>query len=163
MTVKSIIILFLFLVFPLAVCFGEGEDFLSATGEYLFFVRSEHDPKVTYYKKMVPCEVEETVLELRKRKRAYSIPSAKLVTWPVRITETPEATESQEECLGVRCFPNSRTYSAKQDMRVTYAKSVTAPLMEIFPRQVNRNKKLPVWIRVQQEAAPLGAIKKAGR
>jgi hypothetical protein len=163
MTVRPIIILFLFLAFPIDVCFGEGEDFLSETGEYLFFVRFEHDPTVTYCGKMVPCHVEETVLELRKRKRVYSMPSTKVVTWPVRITETPEAKECREECLGARCFPSARTYSAKQGIRVTYAKSVTAPLMEIVPRQVNRNRNLPIWFRVQQESAPLGAIKKAGR
>lgn len=144
-----------------AVVYGFGENVLSRTGQYTFFIQPEPGSCTTYYQKMVPCVVKETIMVPRKVVNRYPVPVPSVRRERVMISHTPVGCpEGSGPC--VECSPKPSCYPATKDMIVP--RIVGTPVTEtvFVPKYVTRKVLLPQWFEVTEQPVPPKVIRKVG-
>jgi len=141
---------------------AEGEDVLAFTGQYTFFIKPQPGSCVTYYQKMVPCVLEETVTSPRHVKPVFPVPVSSTRGMPVVRTETPVGcADGVGPCL--HCFPRPASRPGTTDLVVPVMRSVGVPTIEVVPRCVKQRVMRPQWFEVKETPRPpKGARKTLG-
>jgi len=141
--------------------YGFGEDMLARTGQYTFFIKPEPGSCTTYYQKMVPCVVKETIMVPRKVVNTYPVPVASVRREPVMITHTPVGCpEGSGPC--VQCSPRPSCYNTTKEVIVP--RMVRTPVTEtvFVPKCVTRRVMLPQWFEVTEQPVRPKVIRKVG-
>ncbi len=134
-----------------------GEDILAASGQYTFFIRPKCGPNVTYYQRMVPCVVNETVIAPTPVMDRYPVPAPDFRKQAVTRNEVPVGcAQGASDC--VDCYPKSRRTTAYND--ALFPGAIPANIRSVIPvpRQVTKRVMLPQWFAVYDE--PKGPVRK---
>jgi hypothetical protein len=138
---------------------AEGEGILALTGQYTFFIKPEPGSCVTYYQKMVPCILQETVPALRRVTQAFPVPTASKRGMPVLRTETPVGcADGAGPCL--QCFPRPSCRPATRDIVVPVVRQALVTTIEVAPGCVTRRVMRPQWFEVQDVPRPPKGVRK---
>jgi hypothetical protein len=146
------------------VCSGAhaaGEDVLAASGQYTFFIKPEPCSPTTYYQKLVPCVVKQTIPVPRRVVQTYQVPMAALQNTPVLRTETPVGcADGQDACID--CFPKPKEQRGVKQMPVPRLRPVRVETIEYVPKEVTKRVFLPQWFRVDEMPLPQKPVRKVG-
>jgi len=133
-----------------------GEDVLARCGEYTFFINPHPGSHVTFYKKMVPCRAEKTILVPRRVFQTYMVPVPQPVGRPILISETPVG-HAKGEGPHLRCFPAPRVMPGIKEVIEPRPVPVRVPDLVLQPRRVVRSVMMPQWFAVQEHPKPAPA------
>jgi len=153
---KKSVVLFLVVltcgILPFVAC-AEGEAILALTGQYTFFIKPDPGSHETYYQKMVPCVLTQTVPVPRRVVPVYPLPVSRLRGAPTLRSEIPVGcADGSGPCL--KCFPKPTYRPATQDMVVPVTKRVRIPGIEIRPKCVKKRIMRPQWFKVRDDPRP---------
>lgn len=132
-----------------AGAFGEGV--LARTGEYTFFIKPDPTSCVTYYQKMVPCVVKETVRIPKRVVHTLPVPVPQKQRIPILLAENPVDC-GKKPC--VECFPRPSCKPAVKDCRVPQLVPVRVADWQVQTKCVERKVKMPQWFAVQELPRP---------
>jgi hypothetical protein len=136
-----------------------GEDILGKSGQYTFFIKPDPCAPMTYYQKLVPCIVRETVPVPRRVWLTYQVPVPARQTIPVVINETPIG------CAGgpipcAECSPSPSSGPGTREVWGPRLVTVRVPDVVFTPREVTRKVMLPQWFAVTEEPRPPRQVRK---
>ncbi|MBM3302243.1 MAG: hypothetical protein FJY85_20110, partial [Deltaproteobacteria bacterium] len=138
---------------------ADGEAILGLTGQYTFFIKPEPGSPCTYYQKMVPCVLEETVPIPRQSKVVFPVPEASRRGMPVLRSETPVGcADGSGPCL--HCFPKPSCRPATSDVVIPVMRQVSVPILEVGPRCVKKRVMRPQWFEVTDIPRPPKGVRK---
>lgn len=141
--------------------FAAGEDLLALKGEYTFFINPEPGSCVTYYQKMVPCIVKETVMVPKKVIRPLPLPVPTFQRQPVLRSEIPVGcAEGAGPC--VECYPKPVCGPAYKNVMVPRFIPIPVPDIELVPKCITRKVMRPQWFAVTETPRPPKKIRKVG-
>lgn len=139
--------------------FGFGEDILAQSGQYTFFIKPQPGTCTTYYQKMVPCIVEETVPVIRKTTQRYPLPVPITQRIPLTISEVPVGcAEGAGPCS--KCTPLPTCRSGFKEVVVPANIPVPVPDIQVVPKTVKRKVMLPQWFAVTEQPKPPKMVRK---
>lgn len=156
---------FVFLVFFTAygvllfnsISFAYGEDVLSQTGQYNFFIKPKPKKHVTYYQKMVPCVARKTIAEPREVIRSFPVPAPAIRSRPVLIMETPVGiADGEGPC--VTCKGKVSWSREHRDMVAPEFTTVHVPGTVSIPKCVTFKTMRPQWFKVEEMNGPPGFV-----
>lgn len=161
MTKKRAFLSCIFLVTALSAVSGwaSGEEILARTGQYTFFIKPDPCSGVTYYQKLVPCVVEDTIYVPRKVFPAYQVPEPVRRSQGVIVTETPVGCALGESPC-VECFPKPTQRRETREVWLPRPVPVRVPTLEWVPKKVTKRIMLPQWFAVQEQPLPPPMIRK---
>jgi hypothetical protein len=134
-----------------SVASAEGEAILALTGQYTFFIAPDPGSCETYYQKMVPCVLTETVPVPRRVVPVYPLPVSRKRSVPTLRSEIPVGCVNGP-CL--ECFPRPTCRPATQNVVVPVTKPVRIPSLEIQPKCVKKRIMRPQWFKVKDDPRP---------
>lgn len=163
MSTKSAIVFSAILILLVsAPAHAEGEAMLALTGQYTFFIKPEPGSCVTYYQKMVPCVLKETVLVPKRVVQTFPMPFTSKRAKSVLRHETPVGcAEGAGPCL--QCYPRPSCRSAMTHVQVPVMKPVRVRGLEAVPKCVTRRVMRPQWFQVTETPKPLRKVRKVHR
>jgi len=149
--------LFFFLIFCTAFlpCSANamGEDVLSLTGQYTFFINPHPGSCMTYYQKMVPCVATKTIPIPRSVVQRYPLPFPVKQGLPIVISEEPVGCAANcAPC--VECYPKPSSKRGVKEIWPPQIKPVPISGPEFIPRQVTNRIMLPQWFLVTEHPVP---------
>lgn len=129
---------------------AEGEGILAMTGQYTFFIRPECGSGETYYQKLVPCRLEETIPVPVPVTPKFLVPHASIRGVHVMRSEIPVGcAEGAGPCL--ECFPKPIRYPAVNPAVIPITPPVGVRDLEFRPMTVIRTVWKPQWFKVVDE------------
>ena len=152
---KSVVLFLVVLICGIlpSVVSAEGEAILALTGQYTFFITPEPGSCETYYQKMVPCVLTETVPVPRRVVPVYPLPVSGKRGVPTLRSEFPVGcADGSGPCL--ECFPKPTCRPAIQNVVVPVIKQVPVPGLEIQPKCVKKRILRPQWFKVKDDPRP---------
>jgi hypothetical protein len=158
----TIIVPVLVLSFALAATvFAAGEGILAQTGQYTFFIKPCPGTHITYYQRLVPCVVEETIMVPRTVVETFPVPVPRRQHQAVLVTETPVGCAmGQGPCT--TCWPQPIARTMSQDVWAPQMMPTRVPGYEFVPKTVTKRVLLPQWFRVTEEPKPMQKVRKVG-
>lgn len=140
-----------------ALAFGEG--ILAQTGQYSFFINPCPPGGPTYYQKLVPCVVKETIQVPRTVFQTYPVPVPARQKVPTLVTEAPVGcAQGAGPCD--TCYPKATEKKATGELWGPRMVMVRVPFVEFTPKEVTRRVMLPQWFAVTEEVRPVQKIRK---
>lgn len=137
----------------------EGEGILALTGQYTFFIRPQCGFGETYYQKLVPCRLEETIQIPRVVTPRFLVPHASIRGAPVMRNEIPVGcAQGAGPCL--ECFPKPTRRPAVNPGVVPIMAPVAVKDLEFREKHVVRRVLRPQWFKVTDEPRPLRKVSK---
>jgi hypothetical protein len=138
---------------------AEGEGILAMTGQYTFFIKPEPGSCETYYQKLVPCVLTETIPVPRPVTPKFLVPRASIRGVPVLRHETPVGcAEGAGPCL--ECFPRPTCKPAIHPTVIPVMNPVAVRDLEFQPKHITRRVMKPQWFKVTDEPRPMGKVRK---
>lgn len=129
-----------------------GEDVLAATGQYTFFIKPYPGCPLTYYQKMVPCKMKQTVFRSNPIVERYPVPVPKRGGRPVIVTETPAGWSDCDSCI--ECFPKPLQYRGRGEALLSRNVPIPVTFDMITPKTVERRVRRPQWFAVEEKPIP---------
>jgi len=142
-----------------ATALAAGEEVLAATGQYSFFINPCPTAGMTYYQKMVPCVIRETVQIPKKVFQSYSVPVPVRQNVPTLVTEAPVGCP-QGACEDATCYPKPTQRPGTREMWLPKMVTVRVPYVEFTPREITRKVMFPQWFAVTEEPRPARKVRK---
>ncbi len=152
------------LVLALSVGFGSaalamGEGVLAKTGQYTFFLNPCPTSCMTYYQKMVPCVIKETIPVPRRVLQNYMVPVPVRRKVPTLITEAPVGCpEGASPCA--TCYPKPSQRYGNREIWGPRMMAVRVPVVQFTPKEITRRGMFPQWFAVTEEPRPPRKIRK---
>jgi hypothetical protein len=136
-----------------------GEDIMAKSGQYTFFIKPDPCAPITYYQKLVPCVVRETIPVPRRVWLSYQVPVPAAQRIPVTVTETPVGCAGgPDQCA--QCFPQASSRPGTKEVWGPRMVTVRVPDVVFTPREVTRKVMLPQWFAVTEEPRPPQKVRK---
>jgi hypothetical protein len=139
--------------------FAMGEEVLAKTGQYTFFINPCPTSGMTYYQKMVPCVIKETVQVPRRVFQNYPVPVPVRQQVPTLITEAPVGCPVGA-CDEATCYPRPSQSAGRREIWGPRMVTVRVPDVQFTPREITRKVMLPQWFAVTEEPRPPRKIRK---
>lgn len=157
---KAFITVALFNILMLAgTAFAFGEDILAATGQYTFFIKPCPQTNTTYYQKMVPCVLRDTIQVPKTVVDSYPLPIPSVRGIPIVRHEQPVGCAlGSSPCI--ECAPKPSSSPDVLTSVVPRMVNVRIPSVVPAPKEITKRVKLPQWFAVTEEPKP---IRKAGK
>jgi hypothetical protein len=152
------------MVLVLSACFTSlgwsfGEGILAQTGQYTFFINPCPPGGPTYYQKLVPCVVKETIQVPKTVFQTYPVPVPAKSKVPTLITEAPVGcAQGAGPCT--TCYPKASEKKSTADMWGPRMMMVRVPYVEFTPKEITRRVMRPQWFAVCEEARPVRKVQK---
>ena len=132
---------------------------LALTGQYSFFINPCPPGGPTYYQKLVPCVVKETVQVPQMVFQTYPVPVPVRQNVPTLITEAPVGCpEGAGPCD--KCYPKPSQNKGSREMWGPKTMMARVPSVQFRPREITRRVMRPQWFAVTEEPQPLRKIRK---
>jgi hypothetical protein len=136
-----------------------GEDLLAQSGQYTFFINPCPPGGPTYYQKMVPCVVKETVQVPQTVFQSYPVPVPARQNLPTVVTEAPVGCpQGAGPCT--TCFPQPSQRKGKGEVWGPKMLMVQVPSVQFTPKEITRKVMLPQWFAVTEEPQPCQKVRK---
>ncbi len=130
-----------------------GEEVLATSGQYSFFINPCPTSGMTYYQKMVPCVIKETVQVPRRVFENYVVPVPTRQQVPTLITEAPVGCP-EGACHDATCYPRPSQRSGSREIWGPRMMTVRVPNIQFTPKEITRRVMLPQWFAVTEEPRP---------
>lgn len=146
-----------------SVASAMGEEVLARTGQYTFFITPCPTSGITYYQKMVPCVIRETVQVPRRVFQNYPVPVPARQRVPTLVTGAPVGCPEgacDAGCDGAKCYPQPSQRPGSREIWGPRMMTVRVPETQFTPREITRRVMLPQWFAVTEEPRAPRKIRK---